>query len=102
MERRAARLAAVQALYQWEQSGASADSIVKEFAEHRIGKNVDGIDLPHADIRLFGNLVRGAVATADDLDSMIAGALPEDGSINRLDWILRAFLRGGASGLGTG
>jgi len=96
MERRAARLAAVQALYQWEQSGASADLIIKEFAEHRIGKNVDGIDLPQADIRLFGNLVRGAVAMADDLDSMIAGVLTEDWSIERLESILRAILRGGA------
>ena len=96
MEKRAARLAAVQALYQWEQSGTSADLIIKEFAEHRIGKNVDGIDLPQADIRLFSNLVRGAVATADDLDSMIAGVLTEDWSIERLESILRAILRGGA------
>ena len=96
MERRAARLAAVQALYQWEQSGATADAIIKEFAEHRIGKNVDGVDLPKADIRLFGNLVRGAVATADELDSMIAGVLTEDWSIERLESILRAILRGGA------
>jgi transcription antitermination factor NusB len=96
MERRAARLAAVQALYQWEQSGASADTIVKEFAEHRIGNNVDGIDLPKADIRLFGNLVRGTIAVADDLDSMIAGVLTEDWSVDRLESILRAVLRGGA------
>ena len=96
MERRAARLAAVQALYQWEQSGASADNIIREFTEHRIGKNVDGIELPQADIRLFSNLVRGAVATADDLDSMIAGVLTEDWSIERLESILRAILRGGA------
>jgi len=96
MERRAARLAAVQALYQWEQGGAGADNIIKEFAEHRIGKNVDGIELPQADIRLFSNLVRGAVATADDLDSMIAGVLTEDWSIERLESILRAVLRGGA------
>jgi len=96
MERRAARLAAVQALYQWEQSGESADRIIKEFAEHRIGKNVDGIDLPQADIRLFSNLVRGAVASADELDAMIAGVLAEDWSIERLESILRAVLRGGA------
>jgi N utilization substance protein B len=96
MERRAARLAAVQALYQWEQSGASADSIIREFAEHRIGKNVDGIDLPNADIRLFGNLVRGIIAAADDLDSMIAGVLADEWSIDRMESILRAVLRGGA------
>ncbi|MDQ7248248.1 transcription antitermination factor NusB [Dongia sedimenti] len=96
MERRAARLAAVQALYQWEQSGASADAIVKEFAEHRIGNTVDGMELPPADIRLFGNLVRGAIATADELDSMVAGVLTEDWSVERLESILRAILRGGA------
>jgi transcription antitermination protein NusB len=96
MERRAARLAAVQALYQWEQSGASADTIVKEFAEHRIGKTVDGMELPNADIRLFGNLVRGTIVNADELDSMIAGVLTEDWSVERLESILRAILRGGA------
>jgi N utilization substance protein B len=96
MERRAARLAAVQALYQWEQGGGAADAIIKEFAEHRIGKNVDGIDLPLADIRLFSNLVRGAIANADELDSMIAGVLTEDWSVERLESILRAVLRGGA------
>jgi N utilization substance protein B len=96
MERRAARLAAVQALYQWEQGGGAADAIIKEFAEHRIGKNVDGIDLPLADIRLFSNLVRGAIANADELDSMIAGVLTEDWSVERLESILRAILRGGA------
>jgi N utilization substance protein B len=96
VERRAARLAAVQALYQWEQSGAAADAIIKEFAEHRIGKSVDGIELPSADIRLFSNLVRGAVANADELDSMIAGVLTEDWSVERLESILRAILRSGA------
>jgi N utilization substance protein B len=96
MERRAARLAAVQALYQWEQSGAAADVIVKEFVEHRIGKSVDGIELPAADIRLFGNLVRGAIVNADDLDSMVAGVLTEDWSVDRLESILRAVLRSGA------
>ena len=96
MQRRAARLAAVQALYQWEQSGGAADAIIKEFAEHRIGKSVDGIELPAADIRLFSNLVRGAVENADELDSMIAGVLTEDWSVERLESILRAILRGGA------
>jgi N utilization substance protein B len=96
MERRAARLAAVQALYQWEQSGASADTIVKEFAEHRIGKSVDGVELPAADLRLFSNLVRGAIVNADELDAMIAGVLTEDWSVERLESILRAILRGGA------
>ena len=96
MERRAARLAAVQALYQWEQSGATSGAIVQEFTEHRIGKNVDGIDLPDADVKLFGNLVRGTIATVEELDSMVAGVLTEDWSVERLESILRAVLRCGA------
>ena len=96
MERRAARLAAVQALYQWEQSGATSGTIIQEFTEHRIGKNVDGIDLPDADVKLFGNLVRGTIATVEELDSMVAGVLTEDWSVERLESILRAVLRCGA------
>lgn len=96
MQRRAARLAAVQALYQWEQSGSAAAAIVKEFTEHRIGKNVDGVDLPPADIRLFSDLVQGAVAHAQELDDMIAGVLAEDWALERLESILRAILRCGA------
>ena len=96
MERRAARLAAVQALYQWEQSGATSGTIIQEFTEHRIGKNVDGIDLPDADVKLFGNLVRGTISTVEELDSMVAGVLTEDWSVERLESILRAVLRCGA------
>jgi len=95
MQRRAARLAAVQALYQWEQSGTAAVAIISEFTEHRIGKNVDGIDLPAADLRLFGDLVNGATKHASELDDMIAGVLTEDWSIDRLESILRAVLRCG-------
>jgi N utilization substance protein B len=95
MQRRAARLAAVQALYQWEQSGTAAVTIIREFTEHRIGKNVDGVDLPSADLRLFGDLVNGATGHAAELDDMIAGVLTEDWSIDRLESILRAVLRCG-------
>ena len=62
--RSAARLAAVQALYQWEQSGTASVAIIREFTEHRIGKNVDGIDLPSADLKLFGDLVNGTTENA--------------------------------------
>jgi N utilization substance protein B len=95
MQRRAARLAAVQALYQWEQGGGGAAAIVREFTEHRIGKTVDGMDLPSADMRLFGDLVQGTVGHVAELDDMIAGVLTEDWSLERLESILRAVLRSG-------
>jgi N utilization substance protein B len=96
MERRAARLAAVQALYQWEQGGGGAAAIIREFSEHRIGKNVDGVELPQANLRLFGDLVRGTIDNAGELDDMVAGVLTEDWSVERLESILRAVLRCGA------
>jgi N utilization substance protein B len=96
MQRRAARLAAVQALYQWEQSGGVAAAIISEFTEHRIGKNVDGVELPAADARLFGDLVQGTMGHRQELDDMIAGVLTVDWSIERLESILRAVLRCGA------
>jgi N utilization substance protein B len=96
MQRRAARLAAVQALYQWEQSGGGAAAIIREFTDHRMGKVVDGMELPPADTRLFGDLVQGAVGHVQELDDMIAGVLTEDWSIERLESILRAVLRCGA------
>jgi N utilization substance protein B len=96
MQRRAARLAAVQALYQWEQGGGGASAIVREFTDHHIGKNVDGIDLPAADLRLFGDLVQGTTSHAAELDDMISGVLTEDWTLERLESILRAVLRSGA------
>jgi N utilization substance protein B len=96
MERRAARLAAVQALYQWEQGGGVAAAIIREFTDHRIGKSVDGVELPQANHKLFGDLVRGTIENAGELDDMVAGVLTEDWSVERLESILRAVLRCGA------
>jgi N utilization substance protein B len=96
MERRAARLAAVQALYQWEQGGGGAAAIIREFSDHRIGKNVDGVELPQANHKLFDDLVRGTIEHAGELDDMVAGVLTEDWSVERLESILRAVLRCGA------
>jgi transcription antitermination protein NusB len=93
MQRRAARLAAVQALYQWEQSGGAAVALISEFTEHRIGKVVDGMELPPADTRLFADLVQGTTGHATELDDMIGGVLTEGWSVERLESILRAVLR---------
>ncbi len=93
--RAGARLAAVQALYQWEAAGATPETIVKEFADHRIGRSVDGVDLPMADLKLFSELVLGAAANVGEIDNMIAGMLVADWSVERLEATLRAILRCG-------
>jgi N utilization substance protein B len=91
-----ARLAAAQALYQWEATGARADSVVKEFADHRLGAVVDEIALPPADLNLFTTIVLGAAANVAELDDMIAAVLTEDWTVERLEATLRAILRCGA------
>ncbi len=91
-----ARLAAVQALYQWEATSTRAEAVVKEFADHRLGEVVDDVALPPADLKLFTTVVLGAAAKVEELDDMIAAVLTEDWTVERLEATLRAILRCGA------
>ena len=93
--RTAARLCAVQALYQMEMGGGSAEHIVTQFVEHRIGEVIDGFDCRKTDTVLFGRIVRGVAANQQQLDEMISGALTEDWTLVRLERLLRATLRAG-------
>lgn len=94
--RTAARLAAVQALYQIEVSGASPANVVMEFLRHRLGQEGEGETFGAADERLFAELVEGASARREELDRHIAAALTPDWPLERLEIILRAILRTGA------
>jgi N utilization substance protein B len=96
LERRAARLAAVQALYQWEQTGARPEAVITEFGTHRLGKAAENAEMPKADRKLFAELVRGVSAGVEELDDMLSAVLTEDWSIERLESILRAIMRCGA------
>ncbi len=93
--RRAARLAAVQALYQIELTGVPPEAVIAEFAAHRLGREQDGIDAGPVDRALFADLVRGAVARAGELDNLVAAVLAEDWPLDRLETTLRAILRAG-------
>lgn len=100
LERRAARLAAVQALYQWEQTGGKAEAIIAEFGTHRMKKQADtGVEeaeLAPADRKLFAEIVRGVAADVEQLDDMLSAVLSEEWRIERLESILRAVMRAGA------
>ncbi|PWR23713.1 transcription antitermination factor NusB [Zavarzinia compransoris] len=92
--RSAARLAAVQALYQIEVTGRPAVGVIKEFVAHRLGAELDeGEKLHDADQDFFGDLVRGATERRAEIDDLIAPALTADWPLDRLDSILRATLR---------
>ena len=95
-QRGAARLSAVQALYQMELGGASLPEIVTEFETHRLGKELDGEQYRDADAAFFREIVGGVVAGQRDLDPAIDAALSGDWPLPRVDATLRAILRAGA------
>ncbi|MFQ5954905.1 MAG: transcription antitermination factor NusB [Kiloniellales bacterium] len=93
--RSAARLAAVQALYQSELTAAPVAEIVDEFVAHRLGREIEGIAFVEADPEFFADLVLGAVERQGEIDGLITGALAEGWPLERLDSTLRAMLRAG-------
>ena len=70
-------------------------SVIKEFADHRLGEVVDDVALPPADLKLFTTVVLGAPSNVAELDDMIAAVLTEDWTVERLEATLRAILRCG-------
>ena len=93
--RSAARLAAVQALYQREMGGSSVPALLHEFHNHRLGATIEGVDYAPADQDFFDDLVSGAGARGDEVDALITGALTSGWSLERLDRPTRALLRAG-------
>ena len=95
-QRGAARLAAVQALYQMDIGGAGVLEIVAEFEAHRLGSEIDGEQYRPADPAWFRAVVSGVVENQRALDPVIRSGLTEDWPLSRLDATLRAILRAGA------
>ncbi|MGH6734472.1 MAG: transcription antitermination factor NusB [Methyloceanibacter sp.] len=94
--RSAARLAAVQALYQMDMTGIDLNEVVAEFAAHRLGQEVEGDQYCDAEFAFFRNLVEGVVRDQLQLDPLIDKQLAEGWRLTRVDSILRAILRAGA------
>ncbi|MCY0153012.1 transcription antitermination factor NusB [Hoeflea alexandrii] len=95
-QRGAARLAAVQALYQMDIGGAGVLEIVAEYEAHRLGSEIDGEQYRPADPAWFRAVVSGVVDNQRALDPVIRSGLTEDWPLSRLDATLRAILRAGA------
>ncbi|MEM9014002.1 MAG: transcription antitermination factor NusB [Pseudomonadota bacterium] len=93
--RSAARLAAVQGLFQMEASGTGVDAVIREFEAHRLGATLDGAKLAAADRTLFSDILRGAVETQNRLDPYIERQLAENWKLSRIDATIRAILRAG-------
>ena len=102
--RTASRVAAVQALFQSEQAGDNAETVIDQFIRHRLGEwpGQDGFEdgrIPDAEVPLFQRVVREAVQRQDTIDPLLVGVLPSDWPIARLDPVLRALLRAGTAEL---
>jgi N utilization substance protein B len=96
LSRSAARLAAVQALYQQEMESIPVARLLHEFHHHRLGATIDGIEYADAEVAFFDDLVTGAEARREELDGLIAARLASGWSLARLDKPMKAILRAGA------
>ena len=94
--RSAARLAAVQALYQQEMEGTPLPVLLHEFHHHRLGQRIEDAQYADAEVDFFDDIVAGVHARAEELDALIAGKLAPGWSLQRLDKPMRQILRAGA------
>jgi len=94
--RSAARLAAVQALYQQEMEGTPTTRLIHEFHAHRLGATIGDVTYVDAEESFFDDLVSGTSARLAEIDELIAARLAEGWSLARLDKPMKALLRVGA------
>jgi len=98
--RGAARLAAVQALYQMDIAGTGSNDILAQFESHWIGREVEGDQYLPVEAAFFREIVNGVVREQRSLDPLIDATLAGSWPLKRVEAILRAVLRAGAFELG--
>ena len=95
--RSAARLAAVQALYQHEMEATPIAKLLDEFHQHRLGREIDEDEqLADAEQAFFDDVVQGAVARREEIDALLEARLTKGWSLARLDKTMLQILRAGA------
>lgn len=93
--RSAARLAAVQALYQLEMEKPQLHLLLDEFHMHRLGAEIEDVEYAPADVAFFDDVVKGTAARRDEIDGVISGRLADGWSLVRLDRTMLQILRAG-------
>src|SRR5712692_2015650 len=89
-KRGAARLAAVQALYQMDLAGTGLNEILAEFESHWLGREVEGAQYLPAEATFFRDIVSGVVREQRKLDPLIDEALARGWPLKRIEAIMRA------------
>jgi N utilization substance protein B len=93
--RSAARLAAVQALYQRQMEDTPLARLLDEFHQHRLGHEVDEARYADAEVAFFDDVVSGVVARGEEIDALLTERLAEGWSLERLDKTMLQILRAG-------
>ena len=93
--RAAARLAAVQALYQHEMEAPPLANLLDEFHRHRLGAEIEDDQYIPADVAFFDDVVKGVIARRDEIDGLLSAKLAEGWKIERLDRTMIQILRAG-------
>jgi N utilization substance protein B len=94
--RSAARLAAVQALYQMEVTGKGLKETRAEFESFWIGNEIEGVQYRQAETAFFSDILSGVVSAQGPIDRLIDKALAAGWPLARIDSVMRAILRAGA------
>ena len=93
--RSAARLAAVQALYQLDMEQTPLPTLLHEFHQHRLGATIEDVTYHPAEIAFFDDIVKGVDARRDEIDELISARLAKGWAMERLDKPMRQILRAG-------
>ncbi|MDL2352947.1 MAG: transcription antitermination factor NusB [Pseudomonadota bacterium] len=94
--RSAARLAAVQALYQLDMEATPLARLLDEFHRHRLGAEIEGDQYAEAETAFFDDVVQGVSARKDEIDALLSDKLAAGWKIERLDKTMLQVLRAGA------
>jgi transcription antitermination protein NusB len=94
--RSAARLAAVQALYQHQMERTPLARLLDEFHQHRLGAEIEDVQFAAAETVFFDDVVKGVLARRDEIDFLLAAKLAQGWTLARLDRTMLQVLRAGA------
>ena len=94
--RSAARLGAVQALYQFEMEGTPQALLLDEFHRHRLGAEIEDMQFLQAETAFFDDVVKGVLARRDEIDALLSEKLAQGWTLARLDRTMLQILRAGA------
>ena len=93
--RSAARLAAVQALYQQHMENIPLARLLDEFHQHRLGAEIEEVQFAEAEIAFFDDVVRGVDSRRDEIDLLLSDRLAQGWTLARLDKTMLQILRAG-------